>query len=75
MTVIVTTAFEHDGRKFTAEGTWTPTPARCGFAPTGDVVVVCVLSRATGARMEPIEGGGLHRAASAAIRKAARKDS
>lgn len=74
--VIVETDFEHDGKRWRVKGRVLPQQSWCGtFGASEEIKIDEVISIRTGFVTEPIEGGGLHRAASAAIRKAARKDS
>lgn len=74
VTVNVSALFEHDGKSYEARGTWTPKQTWCAHDVGGTLTVTRVISSKSGYAMEPIEGGGLHRAASAALLRAARKD-
>lgn len=72
-TLTVVADFEFDTREYTAHGSWSPPPAvrRCSLE-RGHVTVHRVVVRNSGLSLEPIEGGGLHRAAAAALEHAVR---
>lgn len=66
-TVALRATFEHAGKKYTAVGRYELVEnRRCAHAPSGSIHVGHVES-ASGFVSEPVEGGGLYRAAFEAL--------